>query len=813
MLIIGKMLNYHTMIRNERTAVPLINKIPMISSGIVLGIGLIVLTGWKLQSPFLMSVSEEYMTMKPNAALCFAFLGAAMLLSNPVRRGRRRLVIAGILALCVIMIALLTLAEHISGADLGIDRMLFTESHSARASLVPGRMPWTAALSFLLSSFLIFMTGKNSLQKISFHLFAYLIGFTALFDLNGYLYGTQHIYGTFYNQMAIHSTIAFIFLGVGFISRRPDEGLARITLSKTLGGITFRRLILGALIAPAILAWFILKGYNAQIINFEEMIVIFSVTGIITLSLVIWSNARLLDRLDIQREYSDTRRVQSEQKYKTLLTEMGEGVLQTDLRETIEFVNSQFCSMLGYRPDDLMGKNVRMLFSDEDIDMIRSKTALRLRGISDRYETMMIRSSGEKIWASVSGAPLIGPGNSVSGSVAIVTDISEQKRIQKLNETLFRIAAAAQTARSLSDLFLSVHQIISQVMPANNFYISLYDRENDLISFPYFVDEVDTPELPRKPGRGLTEYVLRTGKSLLCDENKTQELIRAGEAEIVGAPSPIWLGVPLIVESGPIGAMVVQHYADASVYGENEKIMLEYVSDQVGKVIAHKKSEIELAESEHRFRNLYDNVPVGIYRTTPEGKILAANPILIKMMGCASFEELSHLDLEKHGYEEPGKRAIFKAALEKEGTIGKYESTWRRQDGTIIHVSENAIAVRNEAGGIDFYEGMVEDITERKTVEAERERLIAELKKAVAEVQALSGLLPICASCKKIRDDSGYWNQLESFIETRATVQFSHGICPECLRTLYPQYYDRIKSQESSKPVKEPEKGSDSPLE
>lgn len=73
--------------------------------------------------------------------------------------------------------------------------------------------------------------------------------------------------------------------------------------------------------------------------------------------------------------------------------------------------------------------------------------------------------------------------------------------------------------------------------------------------------------------------------------------------------------------------------------------------------------------------------------------------------------------------------------------------------------------------------------------EKERENLILELTEALSEVKKLSGMLPICASCKKIRDDKGYWNQIESYIGDHSEAEFSHGICPDCAKTLYPEFY------------------------
>ncbi len=80
---------------------------------------------------------------------------------------------------------------------------------------------------------------------------------------------------------------------------------------------------------------------------------------------------------------------------------------------------------------------------------------------------------------------------------------------------------------------------------------------------------------------------------------------------------------------------------------------------------------------------------------------------------------------------------------------------------------------------------MLRDITARKEAEQEREQLIARLQRALSEVKTLSGLIPICAACKKIRDDNGYWNQLEAYIHEHSEVKFSHGICPDCSQELY----------------------------
>ena len=90
-----------------------------------------------------------------------------------------------------------------------------------------------------------------------------------------------------------------------------------------------------------------------------------------------------------------------------------------------------------------------------------------------------------------------------------------------------------------------------------------------------------------------------------------------------------------------------------------------------------------------------------------------------------------------------------------------------------------------------LYHEAQEEIAARKRIEQEREELIARLREALAKIRTLRGLLPICVSCKKIRDDSGYWNQLESYLREHSEADFTHGLCPECAQRLYPDLYEK----------------------
>ncbi|MGD2248637.1 MAG: PAS domain S-box protein [Candidatus Methanofastidiosia archaeon] len=130
-----------------------------------------------------------------------------------------------------------------------------------------------------------------------------------------------------------------------------------------------------------------------------------------------------------------------------------------------------------------------------------------------------------------------------------------------------------------------------------------------------------------------------------------------------------------------------------------------------------RKTEKALREREAQFRTFFENAVLGVYRTTPDGKILMANQALLTMLGFTSFEKLQKRNLEEEGFSVEYPRGAFRQNLETEGQITGLESTWVKQDGTIIYVRENARAIRDEAGNILYYEGTVEDITESKKVE------------------------------------------------------------------------------------------------
>ena len=234
------------------------------------------------------------------------------------------------------------------------------------------------------------------------------------------------------------------------------------------------------------------------------------------------------------------------------------------------------------------------------------------------------------------------------GRVWSFRDTTESRRAEQVQLATYRISEAAHSARNLQELYAAIHRIVGELMPAKNFYIALYDPTTELLSFPYFVDEFDTDFPAKKLGKGLTEYVLRTGQPLLVTPEVQSELERRREVELIGAPSIDWVGVPLKIGDRTIGVLVAQTYAPGVRYGETEKHILQFVSTQVAMAIERKRTEEQLHDSERKYRLLFETNPEPMWVYDFETlQILAVNGAAITRYGYSEreFLELTIRDL------------------------------------------------------------------------------------------------------------------------------------------------------------------------
>ncbi len=211
-------------------------------------------------------------------------------------------------------------------------------------------------------------------------------------------------------------------------------------------------------------------------------------------------------------------------------------------------------------------------------------------------------------------------------------------------------------------------------------------------------------------------------------------------------------------------------------------------------ITERKRIEKTLADSEKRYRMLFENAGDAIFILDAEGKnkgrIIDANKAAAEIHGY-TIEELRTMKITDLDTPETAQKAPERIKLILTGEQIKVEATHYTRDGKIIYVE--IIAGLIELDGHKYILAFDRDITRRKLIEQERETLIHELQDALENVKTLRGLIPICAWCKKIRDDEGYWEKVEDYIQQHAHVSFTHGICPECLEKEDPELFEIIK--------------------
>jgi PAS domain S-box-containing protein len=317
--------------------------------------------------------------------------------------------------------------------------------------------------------------------------------------------------------------------------------------------------------------------------------------------------------------------LESEHKYKSLVDKSLLGIYVTQ-NYILKFCNSRFAEMFNYPgPEAMTGLNIGKLVAPESWDTVDREVKLRESGQKEfsQYELRAIRRDGSRFEAEVLGSRIQYEGRPAVQGMMI--DITGRKRSERQRDCLFRISEASAASSTLDELFHSIHVIIAELMPAKNFYIALFDPEGQTISFPYFVDEFDTAPARKKPGKGLTEYVLRTGEPLLASPDVFDELERRGEVESIGTPSIDWLGVPLKIEDETRGVLVVQSYTGGVRYTEADKAILKFVSDQVAQAIGRKQAESAFQDRERFLAGIFHSIQDGLSVLDLDFTILRVN--------------------------------------------------------------------------------------------------------------------------------------------------------------------------------------------
>lgn len=597
-----------------------------------------------------------------------------------------------------------------------------------------------------------------------------------------------------------------------------------------------------------------------------------------------------------------------------------------DLNDNILFVNEAFCRAYGYSEDELIGKNSSIFWSERNPKSVVEQILPATLNGGWKGELYNKRKDGSEFPISLSTSVIRNAAGEHIAVVGMVEDITEQKRAELERQVIFDVTQGVSMTSNLFDLLQVIHASLKRVIYAENCFVAIYNKETQLLSFPYFVDKYDRWPEPGPMDRGCTAFVYRTGKPFILSQSEFDLLVEQGEVELVGTNAPSWLGVPLQTPEGTIGVLVVQHYEEENIYSAGDVQFLHSVGSHIAMAIERKRVQDELREDEEMFRRLFDDSADPILLLNESG-FTKCNAATITLLGYRTPEEfLNKKPWEISPEHQPdGQLSSEKAArmMEKAITEGynRFEWVHLRSDGSELSVevmltpvvlkgkqflytiwrdigdrkkaeralreseehfravaqsANEAIITSDSAGNVlswnsgaekifgyteseiigqpmtrimparyaeghqqgmkrvsegnerhvigrtvelhglnkngtefpielslaewetstgRFFTGIIRDVSVRKQIEAEREQLISDLQNAIEQIKTLKGIVPICANCKKIRDDKGYWEQVDQYVAKHTDAKFSHGICPDCTKTLYPDYYQKMNKE------------------
>jgi PAS domain S-box-containing protein len=320
-----------------------------------------------------------------------------------------------------------------------------------------------------------------------------------------------------------------------------------------------------------------------------------------------------------------------------------------------------------------------------------------------------------------------------------------QKPREVLEERVYLQEYNQRLKKKFDDILLQMEEIQKKLSQSERKYHRLFEGANDAI---FIMDTEGGHIEANKKASELLGYTLEEFRELSFRDIVVPSSIPDSEGKLKellqGKEIPVYEKEFTTKDNRIIPVEV-------SVSGiPEESGRIAYIQSTVRDITERKKAEEALSKSEKQYRNLFENASVGIYRTTPDGCILEANPALVRMLGYSSFEELAQRNLEKEGYRRGHRRSEFKKRMEQDGQVIGLESAWVRKDGTTLRVRENATAVRDDSGNILYYEGTVEDITEYKKAEEQireseqRYRNMIELAPEGIATMNLKGVVTSC---------------------------------------------------------------------
>ncbi len=477
----------------------------------------------------------------------------------------------------------------------------------------------------------------------------------------------------------------------------------------------------------------LLQSKHAEIEQMEMEIL--DGTSFVTVSPVLDEEGNIEKIIHYSKDITEIKEIQktlaeSEERYRLLVDNAPSVLWKSSEKGNTVFVSSNIKEIYGYTPEEIYADGysswLGRIHHDDLKEVEKAFQALFYKGEKFDVEYRIKRKDGEWIWLH-DVASVVHEENGEKYTYGVFTDVTKRKKaeekIKHLNLVLRSIRGVNQLIVKEKDRDKLIESICKNLVETRGYdaaWLALFDENKKLILFAEGRLGKDFASLKKQ---------FKEGKLNECGKRALEQpgivVIEDTKSECRDCPlmgkEPGGRAMTIRLEyGGKIYGLLSVSILKELVTDEEEQSLFREVSEDVSFALYNleleekeKKAEEELKESEERFRSMYENATIGIYRTTPDGRILMTNPALIEMLGFSSFEELAQRNLEEEGFEAGFPRSKFKKMMEEKGKVKGLESVWKRNDGKEIYVRESAKAFRDSDGNILYYEGTMEDITEQ----------------------------------------------------------------------------------------------------
>ena len=373
-------------------------------------------------------------------------------------------------------------------------------------------------------------------------------------------------------------------------------------------------------------------------------------------------------------------------------------------------------NILGFRPSDVAGRAITDFVHLDDVEELRDwvRDAPRVGQGSEKGRCRLRTKSGEWRWYEAT-IGRIQDGSASEELTASFLDVTSLLRMEAERQVISEVVHALNQTANLDELLEGIHQALKKVLYAENCFVALHNSKDDTFSFPFFVDQFDAAPPPQKVGRSCTAYVFRTGSGMLIPQSEFDRLVEEGEVELVGSPSPAWLGVPLKTPTETIGVLVVQNYQNESAYDVRDLEFLDSVGGHIALAIERRRSEEALRKSESVFRLLFSHNPLPTWVMDDETlRFIQVNDAAIQQYGFGA-EEFSRMTLRELRSEDPsstgGDHTLDHDGPDRFQGVCKH----RKKDGTPFEVE--MVSHHLDYAGWKVRLVVAQDISERHILE------------------------------------------------------------------------------------------------